>query len=193
MKIKTIVALFAVVVAGVCIALPFQQVQTAVPNSPLRAVPKDETHGSMRVVPLALTPAEHLTELTGGGEVTNIPSLQRVPEAVDLHVPELANTYASPLRLLGLTPQATANPLSRVESPAADQSLDSSAGEPLPIPTPRFHVVVDGDTLASIAARYLGNADRASDIFLLNREVLDDPQLLPIGQQLALPSNKWKE
>ncbi len=49
------------------------------------------------------------------------------------------------------------------------------------------HTVVDGDTLAALAERYLGSAARAEEIYQANREVLRDPKLLPIGVELKLP------
>lgn len=49
------------------------------------------------------------------------------------------------------------------------------------------HRIVDGDTLTSLAERYLGSAARANEIFAANRDVLDDPGLLPIGVELRLP------
>ena len=62
----------------------------------------------------------------------------------------------------------------------------------LPVPAPteqraRTHKVVDGDTLAALAERYLGSSLRAGDIFEANRDVLFDPQLLPIGVELKIP------
>jgi nucleoid-associated protein YgaU len=62
---------------------------------------------------------------------------------------------------------------------------------PWPAPSeedsPRRHVIVDGDSLARLAARYLDDPHRANEIFELNREVLSDPELLPIGTELTLP------
>jgi phage tail protein X len=55
---------------------------------------------------------------------------------------------------------------------------------------PRTHTVVDGDTLAALADRYLGSAARADEIYRANREVLHDPTLLPIGVELKLPPRK---
>ncbi|MEO0531175.1 MAG: LysM peptidoglycan-binding domain-containing protein [Planctomycetota bacterium] len=49
------------------------------------------------------------------------------------------------------------------------------------------HVVTDGDTLASLAERYLGEASRASELFELNRDRLENPDLLPIGMVLLTP------
>jgi hypothetical protein len=54
--------------------------------------------------------------------------------------------------------------------------------------TARTHRIVDGDTLESLAQRYLGSADRAAEIFAANRSVLSDPRLLPIGAELRIPA-----
>ena len=52
---------------------------------------------------------------------------------------------------------------------------------------PRRHKIVDGDTLPALAERYLGSAARANEIFDANRDVLPDPELLPIGAKLKIP------
>jgi nucleoid-associated protein YgaU len=52
---------------------------------------------------------------------------------------------------------------------------------------PRSHIVVDGDSLAKLAGRYLDDPHRAAEIFDLNRQVLRSPELLPIGAELAIP------
>ncbi|MGD0900332.1 MAG: tail protein X [Thermoguttaceae bacterium] len=54
-------------------------------------------------------------------------------------------------------------------------------------PAPVTHKIVDGDTLPALAQRYLGSADRASEIFEANRGILADPRLLPIGCELKIP------
>jgi phage tail protein X len=53
--------------------------------------------------------------------------------------------------------------------------------------TAHTHKVVDGDTLAALAERYLGSAARAEEIYQANRDVLRNPRLLPIGVELKLP------
>ena len=82
------------------------------------------------------------------------------------------------------------------EYPRPNQPADSRWGRSmdmmLPVPAPteqraRTHKVVDGDTLAALAERYLGSSLRAGDIFEANRDVLFDPQLLPIGVELKIP------
>jgi phage tail protein X len=51
------------------------------------------------------------------------------------------------------------------------------------------HFVADGDTLARLAQRYLGSADRSEEIFAANRHVLENPRLLPIGVELTIPTS----
>jgi nucleoid-associated protein YgaU len=53
---------------------------------------------------------------------------------------------------------------------------------------PRTHVVIDGDSLARLAGRYLDDPRRGGEIFEANRGVLSDPDLLPIGTELVIPS-----
>lgn len=53
---------------------------------------------------------------------------------------------------------------------------------------PTIHIVTDGDTLAQIAERYLGDASQATQLFDANQSVLDDPELLPIGAEITIPS-----
>ncbi|HEX3999032.1 MAG TPA: LysM peptidoglycan-binding domain-containing protein [Pirellulales bacterium] len=55
---------------------------------------------------------------------------------------------------------------------------------------PQTHKIVDGDSLPMLAERYLGSASRAGEIFACNRDVLGDPELLPIGARLRIPSGQ---
>jgi nucleoid-associated protein YgaU len=57
-----------------------------------------------------------------------------------------------------------------------------------PADGPQVHKIVDGDTLEALAARYLGSSARAMEIFQANRDVLADPELLPIGVELKIPA-----
>lgn len=58
----------------------------------------------------------------------------------------------------------------------------SSLHEPIAV-----HKVVDGDTLVKLAEKYLGRADRYVDLFHYNRDVLRDPNVLPIGSEIRIP------
>jgi nucleoid-associated protein YgaU len=51
----------------------------------------------------------------------------------------------------------------------------------------RRHRVADGDTLRRLAQRYLGSADRFTEIYEANRQLLPNPEVLPIGVELSIP------
>lgn len=66
--------------------------------------------------------------------------------------------------------------------------------EPAPAPEPeaapateRLHEVVSGDTLGHIAQKYYGKAGEYMKIFEANRDILDDPNLIKVGQKLKIP------
>jgi nucleoid-associated protein YgaU len=56
--------------------------------------------------------------------------------------------------------------------------------------TPATHKIVDGDTLAGLAERFLKSASRAAEIFEANRDVLAAPEPLPIGVELKIPRHE---
>lgn len=49
-------------------------------------------------------------------------------------------------------------------------------------------VVVRGDSLWRLAARYLGDGDRWPELYALNRDIVDDPDDIDVGWRLKLPS-----
>jgi phage tail protein X len=49
------------------------------------------------------------------------------------------------------------------------------------------HKIADGDTLATLAERYYGDAERSREIFEANREILSSPAVLPIGVEIVIP------
>ena len=59
------------------------------------------------------------------------------------------------------------------------------AGEPV-----RTHKIVDGDTLETLAERYLGSAEHWVEIYEANRDVLSSPQILPIAVKLKIPPRR---
>ena len=54
-------------------------------------------------------------------------------------------------------------------------------------PTERLYEVVSGDTLGGIAKQFYGNAGKYMKIFDANRDILDDPNLIKVGQKLRIP------
>jgi len=49
------------------------------------------------------------------------------------------------------------------------------------------YVVVAGDTLSGIAKKYYGKASLYMKIFEANRDILNNPDLIKIGQKLRIP------
>lgn len=50
-----------------------------------------------------------------------------------------------------------------------------------------FHTVAKGDTLSAIAKKYLGNANRYTEIFEANKPMLTHPDKIYPGQVLRIP------
>jgi nucleoid-associated protein YgaU len=50
------------------------------------------------------------------------------------------------------------------------------------------HTVASGDTLSKLAKRYLGDAGAYMKIFEANKDILKDPNLIKVGQELKIPS-----
>lgn len=82
--------------------------------------------------------------------------------------------------------EVTTDSLPGIAPPRAAQSSVPQTEQP----ETRSHKVRDGDTLESIALRYLGQATRAAEIYEANRDLLRDPALLPIGVQLRIPPRR---
>ncbi len=51
----------------------------------------------------------------------------------------------------------------------------------------RIYEVVRGDTLGKIAKEFYGNAGKYPKIFEANRDILDDPNMIKVGQKLRIP------
>jgi len=75
-------------------------------------------------------------------------------------------------------PAAAAAP-APAPTPAAEVDTDS--------PTERYHLVAAGDTLGHISQKYYGKASSYMKIFEANRDILDDPNLIKVGQKLKIP------
>lgn len=75
----------------------------------------------------------------------------------------------------------------KVDKPApAPEPLVEPTPESEP-PTERYHMVAAGDTLGHIAQKYYGKAGQYMKIFEANRDILDDPNLIKVGQKLKIP------
>jgi nucleoid-associated protein YgaU len=83
-----------------------------------------------------------------------------------------------------IVPPSTEAPAGRpvyaVEDPAEIAAPTADSGY-------RVHVIHNGDTLERLAERYLSDGARALELFDLNRDVLENPHLLPLGVELRIP------
>ncbi|HEV7241069.1 MAG TPA: LysM peptidoglycan-binding domain-containing protein [Thermoanaerobaculia bacterium] len=52
----------------------------------------------------------------------------------------------------------------------------------------RVHTVVSGDTLSGLAKKYYGDASKYNRIFEANRDQLNDPDKIKVGQKLKIPT-----
>jgi nucleoid-associated protein YgaU len=172
--VKTAMA-FCVLLAGVCAAMLFRRDPApAVPNAaePLLIRPRADMPAAVQP-PIGTGRATAVGRPSSGasarGRATTVvtPFDRREPP------PTLADSY-----------------------PETDRPVSSRWGMSmdmvLPTVTPgdeatRSHKIVDGDTLAALAERYLGSVDRAKEIYEANRNVLANPELLPIGAELKIP------
>ena len=77
-------------------------------------------------------------------------------------------------------PPATPSPRSAGHASSPGQESD---GEP----RQRRHFITDGDTLESLARRFLGDSSRWREIRDLNRDVITADDILPIGKELRIP------
>lgn len=59
-------------------------------------------------------------------------------------------------------------------------------------PAHMTYTVKSGDTLSKIAKEYLGDANAYMDIFNMNRDQLNDPNMIKPGQVLKIPQHAHK-
>ena len=69
---------------------------------------------------------------------------------------------------------------------AAEFKVDSS--RPQPAPAAQRYTVVAGDSLSKIAKHFYGDANKYMKIFEANKDKLDDPNKIQIGQELVIPA-----
>ncbi len=72
-------------------------------------------------------------------------------------------------------------------APAAVEDEPSSAPQAGEDPAAEVYEVQPGDTLGAIAQRFYGKASLYPKIFEANRDILDDPNLIKVGQKLKIP------
>lgn len=82
----------------------------------------------------------------------------------------------------------TENTFNMITIPAPEPEPEPvEVAEETPVADDRVYEVVSGDTLGAIAKKYYGNASAYMKIFEANRDILDNPNLIKVGQKLQIP------
>lgn len=111
------------------------------------------------------------------------PTIDRDPFPLD----EAGGLVPDPIALEG---ERSGTARTALASSSLSLPNSGTAGSPTAATTgqaPRSHVVQRGDTMSSIAAQYLGSANRYEEIYTANRDRLRDANDLRVGQTLNIP------
>ena len=79
----------------------------------------------------------------------------------------------------------TENTINRIQVGPAGKA--AAPGQAAPAAGEQIHVVVSGDTLSALAKKYYGKASLYKKIFEANRDILNNPDLIKVGQKLRIP------
>lgn len=195
-----------VIAGGVVAALPFRHHHPAKPHAlavnhdapdPTWSLPQDLS-SQVNSQP-GLSPAPELTPVNPAGRLArpasfkapadNEPPLEALPAP-----PFLPMAYESLLVPVGTGPSpakfsATVQPNTPLQEPLLPPAPEPGAVEEKAKPGPlwRKHRIVEGDTLTTLAQRYLGDAGRAGEIHVANLDRLASPEILPLGVTLLIP------
>lgn len=127
-----------------------------------------------------------------------LPQPDAAPPAAAQDRTASTNWAAGGLRPAGFSDEAPTNVATINAAYAQPAEISAPAKSVLPPPWPaieevngqRTHIVKDGDSLPRLADLYLDDPARAREIYDANRELLADPELLPIGAELVIPNRK---
>ncbi len=173
-----------IIALGVCGSLPFRRPVPAAPTVVADAAANQLSLGAG-------------VSLQMPGQQMTVPLETKAPApwAVerDAEQPPAAELATDPELAAQTTPPALPDQYRPLFKPA--QAADKAGrvvgldGQVPPRSKPlKKHTIHDGDTLESLAVRYLGDAQLAADILAANPDVLADPQLLPIGVAIVIPT-----
>ncbi len=173
----------AVLIAGTALAMVFRRPDQASRAAPKRLLPAEplvvrrpEGIGLWAFGRVAAPTAEILRPIAARGPRERGGRAAARPIEPAPPPPLLARAF----------PQPRSAPAAEPPPGGHGEDLPAAAGESLP----RRHKIVDGDTLGELAQRYLGERRRAMEIFEANRDVLTDPEVLPIGVELTIPPQR---
>lgn len=86
-----------------------------------------------------------------------------------------------------LTADITVNESAASSSSGAQAPQTQTAGAGVGGGSARTYTVQSGDTLSKISKQFYGNANDYMKIFNANRNILDNPDRIQVGQQLSIP------
>lgn len=169
-----------ILVIGVVSALPFRQA----PAERLEVQPPAVVPVALPIrrqeSPLELAQAQEISPASGFFSASErVPETPKLPSASDVSAERL-NVAPPPAMPIAFQPIAEGlKPTSWKPKPPVDIR---------PKPKPRPYRLRDGDTLEGLAERFLGDRLRAEEIFEGNRQLLERPDLLPVGKEILLPA-----
>lgn len=165
---------------GFALALPFRRTHdahSAAPAAPSPAAPTGDVRRLAAPVVLdgQFSPQEPIAAANASVAVATdaAPAPAVAADSGDAAV-------APPLDAKAADEIVAARPVYAADAPADDEAAAISGGY-------RIHVIHNGDTLERLAERYLGDRLRSLELFDLNRDLLENPHLLPIGAELRIP------
>src|SRR5262245_46344449 len=166
---------------GLLAALPFRHSSPRI-TAPLPVPAPLELTLRGTDAPLRLAPTNDISPAVGLEQVASeqIGSLDPRALAAAARAPDLSNLVAPPALPVAFQPHELAQP-------PGDWRPEPLARPTRPQGKPRPYRLRDGDTLESIAERFLGTRARAEEIFEGNRNVLTRPDLLPVGTTIIIP------
>jgi hypothetical protein len=190
---KTLAGLAAVSIVGGGLALLFSRPSQPAPSvAEVRSQPSSRmlSPRAGRIVPLMIDDAslakgaaDRRDRTSQPASVNVLPTIRRPsgPQSLDPVPPRLEQSYPQPWSLLGI-PQ--------LQEPADEYLREKELSETATSSDEQLvvHTVVDGDTLVSLAERYLNDPSRGAEIYHSNTDVLRSPELLPIGARLKIPA-----
>lgn len=166
-----------VISGGVCAALPFRTDTSSLPLKPSDAPEFSRDVGTQSELTLRLT-------IPSGTEVSAIPVSDTKVLPTVLEASLTGQTHTVSINEIQVPPPVG----STFESFSIPQQSAAEVTTPSVDEPERKHRVADGDTLRSLAARYLGDESAWRAIFEGNTKLLTDPDVLPIGHDIRIPS-----
>jgi nucleoid-associated protein YgaU len=149
------------------------------------APPLDLFTGSMPQAGAAADPATRFAAAAPDANPTPQPNPSPSPSPNTSNAAPATHDYVAPSAVKPAESAVPELPPNFSGVDRADRTGPTDSPTEANLPT---HKIVDGDSLPLLAERYLGSASRAGEIFACNRDVLSDPELLPIGSRLRIPT-----